>query len=103
MLHLTLVESLSGLAHDNTDFVRLIEKAGFDLSLYRPKDLDTQTPHARDEIYVVASGSGTFICGDERSAFHAGDAMFVAAGEVHRFETFTADFSVWVIFIGARP
>jgi mannose-6-phosphate isomerase-like protein (cupin superfamily) len=103
MLHLALAESLSRLTRDNTDFVRLLAQDDFDLSLYRPTEPDTQTPHARDEIYVVATGSGTFICEAERSAFRAGDAIFVAAGKPHRFEAFTPDFSVWVIFIGPRP
>jgi mannose-6-phosphate isomerase-like protein (cupin superfamily) len=103
MHHLRLGDSLTRLSRDNSDFARLLERDGFDLSLYRPTEIDTQTPHARDEIYVVAAGSGTFVCQDERSVFGPGDAIFVAAGKPHRFEAFTPDFAVWVIFIGPRP
>jgi mannose-6-phosphate isomerase-like protein (cupin superfamily) len=103
MLGLFLTESLGRLQRDKTDFVRLLEKDGFDLSLYQPDAVDTQTPHARDEIYIVATGSGEFVCEDQRFGFNPGDAIFVEAGKAHCFESFTSDFSTWVIFIGKRP
>jgi len=103
MLQLSIAESLARLARDNKDFVRLIEQTGFDIGLYRPELVDAQSPHARDEIYVVAAGSGKFVCDGERSAFVTGDVFFVAAGSDHRFERFTPDFCAWVIFIGKRP
>ena len=37
----------------------------FDVSLYKPEKIDPQTPHARDELYVIASGSGKFFCAGE--------------------------------------
>ena len=57
----------------------------------------------RDELYVIASGSGKFVCAGETQAFATGDVLFVAAGVEHRFLDFTDDFAVWVIFFGARP
>jgi mannose-6-phosphate isomerase-like protein (cupin superfamily) len=62
--------------------------------------LDTQGPHARDEIYVVISGSGMFRNGDRTHSFAAGDLMFVPAGGEHRFESFSDDLAVWVVFVG---
>jgi mannose-6-phosphate isomerase-like protein (cupin superfamily) len=59
-----------------------------------------QEPHSRDEIYVIASGSGTFQCGDARSPFKAGDVLFVPAGIEHRFLEFSGDFGTWVFFYG---
>ncbi len=71
--------------------------------MYTPKGHDPQTPHERDEIYVVARGSGLFFDGtDRRRAVEAGTFIFVAAGQVHRFEQFTDDFAVWVFFYGPR-
>ena len=67
---------------------------------YAPRGTDEQTPHTRDELYVVAQGSGTFINGDDQHPFSAGDVLFVRAGVPHRFETFTEDFGTWVIFYG---
>src|SRR5437763_10813031 len=56
---------------------------------YAPKEIDQQTPHTRDELYVVIQGSGSFICGDQRYPFGVSDVLFVPAGVVHRFEDFT--------------
>ena len=51
------------------------------------------------------SGSGTLAVGDSedslsRRPFDTGDAIFVPAGAVHRFEDFTDDFGTWVIMYG---
>ena len=67
---------------------------------YAPAGVDRQTPHARDELYVVLSGTGWFVNGDERHPFAPGDVLFVPAGTVHRFEDFTEDFATWVMFYG---
>jgi mannose-6-phosphate isomerase-like protein (cupin superfamily) len=103
MLKLTARDALRRLADTKTDFARLIEKDIFDVSLYKPEKIDPQTPHARDELYVIASGSGKFFCAGETQSIAAGDVLFVAAGVEHRFENFTDDFSTWVIFFGSRP
>jgi mannose-6-phosphate isomerase-like protein (cupin superfamily) len=103
MQRMTVADSLSRLAAGNTEFVRLLEKTEFDVGLYRPAEVDRQTPHLRDEIYVIAAGSGEFVCDGERTPFGTGDTIFVAAGRDHRFEAFTPDFCAWVIFIGKRP
>jgi mannose-6-phosphate isomerase-like protein (cupin superfamily) len=71
-----------------------------ELRWYAPQGVDPQTPHGRDEVYIVASGSGWFRRGGERFPFTTGDALFVAAGVTHRFEDFTADFGTWVMFYG---
>ncbi|HTW33022.1 MAG TPA: cupin domain-containing protein [Rhizomicrobium sp.] len=103
MLKLTAGDALRRLAETKTDFARLIEKDSFDVSLYKPEKIDPQTPHARDELYVIASGSGKFLCDGETESVATGDVLLVAAGAQHRFENFTDDFSTWVIFLGNRP
>jgi mannose-6-phosphate isomerase-like protein (cupin superfamily) len=70
------------------------------VELYTPTGVDLQQPHDRDEVYVVARGSGSFFVGDDRVSIVAGDFLFVGAGRVHRFEDFTDDFAVWVMFYG---
>ena len=67
---------------------------------YAPHGTDTQRPHTRDELYVVISGTGWFVNGPERHEFGPGDVLFVPAGELHRFEAFSDDFAVWVVFYG---
>lgn len=69
-----------------------------ELGLYAPRGTDPQSPHTRDEFYVVMRGSGEFMAGVERVRFGPGDVLFVAAGTEHRFENFSDDLTVWVIF-----
>jgi mannose-6-phosphate isomerase-like protein (cupin superfamily) len=98
-----LTDVLARLDHEKTDFLRLLRTGQFDISLYKPDRIDTQTPHARDEVYVVATGAGLFACDGVERAVTVGDALFVPAGVEHRFVEFSADFATWVIFFGAPP
>ena len=85
---------------DDEAYGVLLEHGTLELGYYKPDRIDPQQPHTQDEIYIVQSGSGLFVIGDERKPFEAGEALFVPAGAVHRFEDFTEDFSTWVIFYG---
>lgn len=93
----------------------LLAHGSMELRWFAPKREDAQTPHDRDELYIIASGSGVFtrgveslpfdditlpIQGEERVRFGPGDVLFVAAGTVHRFEEFSDDFATWVVFWG---
>jgi mannose-6-phosphate isomerase-like protein (cupin superfamily) len=93
----------------------MLANGSLELRWFAPKQEDGQTPHDRDELYIIASGTGTFmravdshpfddtalpIQGEESVPFGPGDALFVAAGTMHRFEEFSDDFAAWVIFYG---
>jgi mannose-6-phosphate isomerase-like protein (cupin superfamily) len=78
----------------------LLEHGTLELGYYKPDGVDSQDPHDRDEVYVVQSGSGYFVVEDDRRTFGPGDALFVPAFVMHRFEDFTEDFAAWVIFYG---
>ena len=97
---LTVNNALSQLAGHDQPFKQLFAHGTLEIEIYRPDKVDLQTPHTRDEVYVVASGSGTFINGDARQSFEAGEVLFVPAGIEHRFVDFTDDFSTWVFFYG---
>ena len=68
--------------------------------LYTPRGCDPQTPHDRDEVYVVARGSAAFFNGVDMCPVERGSFMFVGAGQPHRFDDFSEDFAVWVFFYG---
>jgi mannose-6-phosphate isomerase-like protein (cupin superfamily) len=70
------------------------------VKLYAPRGSDPQTPHSRDEAYVVISGSGTFVHGGRRDSFQPNDFLFAPAGLPHRFEEFSEDLLVWVMYFG---
>ena len=92
--------ALEALGRTDTNFVTLFQQGTLEVEIYRPVGIDSQKPHTKDELYVVIAGTGTFVHGDARSSFGPGDALFVRAGIVHRFEDFTANFATWVFFYG---
>jgi mannose-6-phosphate isomerase-like protein (cupin superfamily) len=98
---INLAEATSRLpGPQKENIVTLFEHGSLVTKLYAPRVNDPQTPHSRDEVYVVAQGTGEFICGETRQSFQPLDVLFVAAGIEHRFENFTDDFAVWVFFYG---
>ncbi|HEY0159529.1 MAG TPA: cupin domain-containing protein [Thermoanaerobaculia bacterium] len=87
-------------AADGARFVLAFEHGTLAVELYAPRGTDPQQPHTRDEAYVVISGSGTYVHGERRDPFRPGDFLFAPAGLAHRFEDFTDDLAVWVLFYG---
>jgi len=85
---------------DGERFIEAFRHGTLIVELYAPRGNDPQDPHDRDEVYFVISGSGEFAHAGERKSFVAGDALFVAAQEEHRFENFSPDFAAWVVFYG---
>ena len=81
-------------------FTELLSHGTLNVEIYAPRGVDEQEPHSRDEVYVVASGSGEFACGERRDRFGPGDLIFVPASMPHRFVDFSADLAVWVLFYG---
>jgi mannose-6-phosphate isomerase-like protein (cupin superfamily) len=81
-------------------FVTAFTHGTLEVELYAPRATDPQTPHRRDEVYIVVSGHGQFVADGKRSEFGAGDFLFVEAGVDHRFENFSDDLAVWVLFYG---
>lgn len=88
------------LSESGALFTEVFKHGTLVVEFYKPDKVDNQIPHERNEIYVVASGTGVFYNGGIRWNFKAGDFLFVPAGVEHRFEKFTEDFSTWVFFYG---
>ena len=98
---LTVTQALARLpGPDGERFVELFAHGTLSVELYAPRGSDPQTPHTKDEVYVVVAGRGQFLNGDERHPFAQGDVLFVPAGVTHRFADFTDDFAAWVFFYG---
>lgn len=79
---------------------RIFGHGTLELRWYAPRGEDRQVPHTRDELYVVVSGTGEYVCDGHRARFAPGDALFAPAGAEHRFENFSGDFATWVMFYG---
>jgi mannose-6-phosphate isomerase-like protein (cupin superfamily) len=97
---LTPAAAKAALAAATAPFVELFRHGTLAVEYYAPEGVDRQQPHTRDEVYVVAAGTGTFVNGGRRHPFEPGQVLFVPAGATHRFEDFSADFATWVFFYG---
>ena len=86
-----------------------------ELRIFRPGAVDPQTPHDRDELYIVVRGSAVLLRGavqspweepgliempEERISLDAGDTVVVPAGTPHRFVETSPDFTTWMMFWG---
>ena len=78
----------------------ILLRHGVEVEYYAPRGSDPQTPHVRDELYVVAAGSASFASGTESRRVSSGDFIYVRARRAHRFEEMSPDFGVWVVFFG---
>jgi mannose-6-phosphate isomerase-like protein (cupin superfamily) len=97
----TVADAFARLPGANGErFAKVLEHGSLVVEIYAPRVRDPQQPHTRDELYVVVQGSGEFVNGGERQRFASGDVLFVPAGVSHRFENFTEDLVVWVVFYG---
>lgn len=89
-------------ASDDGRYGVLLEHGTLEVGFYAPQEVDPQSPHDQDEVYVVHLGSGTFVIADGEQEFGPGDVLFVPAGIEHRFRDFTEDFGAWVVFFGPK-
>jgi mannose-6-phosphate isomerase-like protein (cupin superfamily) len=99
--HISLADALARLPGPHGErSVLLFEHGTLSAKLYAPRGQDPQTPHRQDEVYFVAQGRGRFFDGTTRHLFEPGAFLFAAAGQPHRFEEFTDDLAVWVLYYG---
>ena len=95
-----LLTRLPGPAGERS--VEGFRRGSLTVKLYAPRGSDPQQPHTRDEAYVVVRGHGRFWNGERTEPVEPGTFLFVEAGRAHRFEEFSDDFAVWVLFYGAE-
>lgn len=95
-------EALEKLREAGTEFAPLFTHGSLEAGIYKPGQTDMQSPHEKDELYVVISGKGDFYCDGVMVPFEPGSFLFVPAGAEHRFMNHTSDFSTWVFFYGPK-
>jgi mannose-6-phosphate isomerase-like protein (cupin superfamily) len=83
-------------------FVSAMAHGTMSVEAFALSELDHQTPHDQDELYFVQRGSGMLTIDGTAHACKAGDALFVRAGQDHRFVNCTSDFATWVVFWGPK-
>ena len=100
MKRLTIDNALDELAQHHSTVIKLFSHGSLEVKIYKPERTDPQQPHTRDEVYVIATGTGHFINGNDKQPVCPGEVLFAPAGVEHRFVDFTDDFSTWVFFYG---
>jgi mannose-6-phosphate isomerase-like protein (cupin superfamily) len=96
----SVYQALEDLSKVDSPFKKVFSHGSLQVEMYKPEGKDLQQPHTRDEVYIIAEGSGTFMHEGEMANFTKGDFFFVPAGDEHRFIDFTIDFATWVLFYG---
>jgi len=81
----------------------VLRRGDVSLSLFTPRGADHQSVHEQDEVYLVIAGTGLLRSGDLEHAFVPGDALYVAAGQEHRFVGDLTGLVMWVVFWTCRP
>jgi len=89
-------------ASDDGRYGVLLEHGTLEVGFYAPDKVDPQSPHDQDEVYVIHSGSGTFMIAGDEQEFGPGEVLFVPAGVEHQFRDFSEDFGAWVVFFGPK-
>lgn len=108
-MHANITHAITQLPGPPTDIYRqgapssvLMQRGSMVLKAFAPRSPDRQQPHGQDELYLVHSGTAQFVRAGKSESVQAGDALFVAAGIAHRFESFSEDFATWVVFYGPQ-
>ena len=98
----TAAEALGSVPGEKGEHsAELFRHGSLQVKVYAPVGEDNQTPHTKDEAYVVLRGNGVYVTEDnKRREVGEGDFCFAPAGSTHRFEDFSDGFAVWVIFYG---
>jgi mannose-6-phosphate isomerase-like protein (cupin superfamily) len=97
----TVQETLKKITVDNKErYTAILEDENIEVGLYAPVSEDMQSPHQKDEIYIIMNGEGTFYNEGQRELFGPGDLFFVNAGADHRFENFSDDLVAWYVIYG---
>lgn len=114
-LSATLDEALERPAEPGRLSAPVLQHGTMELRISQPPGADPQTPHDRDELYIVAAGSAVLLRGarhspweepdligdgDERIGLRRGDAVVVTAGTPHHFVEISPDFATWTVFWG---
>ena len=70
MKRLTVSNAINSLKEREQAFKEVFSHGSLSIEIYKPISADKQQPHTRDEVYVIASGSGTFRKGNTRQKKH---------------------------------
>jgi len=94
-------QAIEKLIQSGKEFISLLDINHLSVEIYKPNLVDKQSPHDRDEFYIIIAGNGTFELDGKTTSVQKGDFLFVPAFIDHRFIEFSDDFTTWVFFINS--
>lgn len=98
--HATTHHAIAARIPPGRHSAEILRHGSLEVRWFAPRGTDPQSPHERDELYIVASGQAGFTRGAQHVSVGPGDVLFVPARMQHRFDDMSADFAVWVVFYG---
>jgi mannose-6-phosphate isomerase-like protein (cupin superfamily) len=96
----TLADVIREHAASGRPYLEFLRSESLSVGFYvlEAGDIDRQSPHNEDEVYVVLAGRSRFTAGDESRDAMRGDTIYVAAGVQHRFHDITERLEIIVVF-----
>lgn len=87
-------------AAEGAPYVEFLRSPHLSVGVYRLSAgaRDPQRPHTEDEVYYVLRGRARFTASGRTVPVAAGECIFVAAGEEHRFHDIEEDLELLVVF-----
>jgi len=82
--------------------IEAFKNGSMSLIYFAPEGQDYQTPHDQDELYFVTEGSGEIEIEGKKYFFQKGCAIFVAAGQRHRFLGDLSGLKMWAVFMDPK-
>lgn len=79
-MQIPLAQALEKLAKTHQPFAKLFTHGTLSVKIYKPVKKDLQTPHEKDEVYVVITGREQFFNNGHTVFFQPGNLLFVPAG-----------------------
>jgi carbamoyl-phosphate synthase large subunit len=97
----TVAEALAQLPGLNgQSFASVFEHGTLVAEILAPPSASPLHPHPRDEVYIVAQGTGELFRDGVSLPINPGDFLFVPAGVHHHFRNFSDDLIIWALFYG---
>jgi mannose-6-phosphate isomerase-like protein (cupin superfamily) len=89
---------------DAKSYVEFLRGPALSMGLYvlPPGGVDSQKPHAEDEVYYVMSGRGVIRMDKEDLEVQEGSVVFAPAGAPHHFHSITEELQILVFFAPAE-
>lgn len=82
--------------------IEAFKNGSMSLIYFAPEGKDHQTPHDQDELYFVLEGSGEVEIEGAIHSFKPGSAIFVKAGQQHKFIGQLSGIKMWAVFWGPK-